>query len=187
MSKTNRFAGLFSFGASRAEDPKKDDDKDKAKPARMDGESDDDYAKRCDEEEKKKDDEAKKASDDEKKKDDDAKAAATASGVSAERERWSTVLASAEANGKGATACSLLADSDLSAAQIIGVLKTTPEPQAEAGLARRMAEQAKITPAPAPGGGASAEAPKPGSAAAIAAQCVAAADKARGIKPAKAA
>lgn len=185
-SGTSKFAHLTSMPPLKAEDPKdkKDDDKD-AKRARQEGESDDDYAARMakmDEDEKK---EAANPKDGDKEADGDEKekeAAATTRGVLAERERWSAVMAAPETAGRLATACTLLADTELSATQVIGVLKTTPEAKVEGSLARRMAAAAATIPAP-DAGGKEVKATDPKG---IAALIVATSDKVRG-EPKKAA
>lgn len=188
-AQTSKFAAAFGF-SQLVEADDKDPDGKKAKRIeerkKKEGESDDEHAKRCaamDEEEAK----AAAESDEKKdgKKDDEkeakARAAGFSAGVSAERARWSTVLASKQAEGRGITACSLLDTTDASAESVCATLLTIPQMAAAQppGLAARMAAVAATIPAPAAGG---ATAPAAGSSAEMAAQIVAAANKARGEK-----
>lgn len=183
MSKTSKFAVAFGFAAAaRAIEGEDKDKKDaKAKPARMEGESDDDYAKRCEEEEKKKEAKAeggKEGEGDEKKKDEETKAAARREGVMAERERWTAVLSNPVAADRGVTACTLLETTDMDAKAICATLASVPAMKAAATpLAARM--DAANLPKPS---ASAAEPAAPGTPAGNAALIVAAAAKARGEK-----
>jgi hypothetical protein len=108
-----------------------------------------------------------KAEDDEDDKE-TAKAARTA-----ERSRWATVMGSRAAAGRVASACSMLANSSMSASAIITTLKTLPAQSGRTGLADRMAS-APIPSVGADAGGGAESKPT------LAAQIVAAAKKARG-------
>jgi hypothetical protein len=182
MSKLSRFAGLMgSFGAKKAED--KPEDKPEAgkkgeKPEQRDDESDEDYKKRLDEWEKEQDDEeaARRAEEDENCK--KAKEEGKEEGRKAENVRWSTVLASAEAQGKAAIACDFLADSpEMSADAIIKVLGKIGAQSTRSTVSAR---HPAPTPAPATGDGhddpTKAKGPK-----GFAARVAAAAEKARGV------
>jgi hypothetical protein len=155
-----------------------DDDDDERK--KKDGESDEDYAKRMsalDEKEKaeadKKDEEARAA----------AKAANFAEGFTAGGKRWENVLADARVTGHMAAACELLSTTAMSADNILAAVSVMPlETKAAHGLAARMAEAAIVAPA-----ASAAEAAKPGSTEATVQLIQAAAAKARGETPNKAA
>jgi len=191
MSKMSRFAGLFGFSASaaataaastpRAEDG--DDDERK----RKEGESDEDYEARMkalDEDKDKQTAAAEDEDDADKEKDGgkDAAAAITAArlagvaeGTKLERARWDAVLSAPEAVGRGAAACTLLADNDFDAATITKTLATLPKESGRASLASRIAaEPAVDLPKPS-----SAQPPADNSPAAFAAKAAAAADKFR--------
>lgn len=190
-AKGSKFAALSSVPAAKkpAKATKVAAEEDDEDPERKkkDGESDSDYAKRMedmDEKEKQAKAEGGKEGDDD---DDDEKkkAAHIAEGYKMAHTRWSTVLASDNAAGRVSLACQLLDDTPLTAEQIDGVLAMSPIGAAQAAtpLARRMA--AADIPTPAIEGGAGPA--KPGSDGAIIAQCLAAAEKARGGKPTAAA
>lgn len=165
MSKISRFAGLMGFGAKKAES---DQDKDKSaeKPTQREDESDEDFEKRLKEwEDAQEDGESaenpKDTSDDDQDKVDGkaakaaidkARAEGHAAGVKAEKSRWDGVLASDAAKGKAITACSLLADTDMTAAAIQKTLGALPaETPARSTLAERTGGQP--TPAPKTDGG----------------------------------
>lgn len=198
MSAVSRFAAAFGFKPAAANN-KEDDEQKSARRAkareRKDGESDEDYAKRCAEE-----DEKDKAEDDKEKKDATNPAAAApvageaaavttarAEGVVAERKRWETVLSDPRAADRGISACHMLAGTDMDATVILSTLATLPaqagaqESEAD-GLARRMEAARRANPAP--GAGSSGGQDGDNSPAAVAARINAAADKARGVKPA---
>lgn len=151
------FAGLFRSGpkvsAKKAEDDKKDeemespedgdekdkdDDKEKGKKAKA--EKSDEECAEDDEEEAR----AESEDDDkDEKKDEKAKA------VAAERTRWVSVLSSDAAAGKGEAACTMLAETDMSAKQITSVLKGLPGAEAKSGrrsLDERMASRTQVNP-----------------------------------------
>lgn len=183
---TSPFAHLTSIPPMHAEDPKDDKDKDKDARKRMEGESDDDYNARMaklDEDEKNAADPDKDKDAENPDKDKDAagddkekEAAAVARGASAERTRWVGVMSAPETAGRLATACTLLADTELSATQIVGVLKTTPIAKAGGLAARMAADDAVRAPAPDAGGKEKLAANDPKG---IAAQIMAVADRAR--------
>ncbi len=150
------FAALFGrsakSSAKRAEgddDKKKDDDKkddDKESKSKAEG----------DEPEKKKDkddDKSKKGEDDKKDpecaEDDEEEEKAEARGQKAERTRWTSVLASAEAVGRGESACMLLSTTELNVGQITKVLSTIQADTKGGGLSDRM--RAVTTPNPGTG------------------------------------
>lgn len=82
--------------------------------------------------------------DDEDDEDDDSpEAKAVARGRKAERARWGAVLASAEAKGRVPLACSLLADTGMSAEKIRAALLASPT-EARQGLAARMAQVSRV-------------------------------------------
>lgn len=98
------------------------------KAAGADEEEEDDESASAEEED---DDEEE----DEKKR--DRKACASAARAS-ERDRWTAVMSSAEAKGRVPLACSLLADTDMSAEKIRGALTASPT-ESRQGLSARMA------------------------------------------------
>ena len=135
-----RYAHLLGLNAQADDDG--DDEKDKDMDEEDDKEKDaseDDEDKEKDAEE---DDKEKDASeDDDKDKEKDAKASDAESGATAERKRWDTVLSHSSAGGgRIATACNLLATTDLSAKQIIGTLGTVPAASGSGGLYGAMAK-----------------------------------------------
>jgi hypothetical protein len=92
---------------------------------------------------------------------DAARAEGNATGMAAERARWADTLASTAAAGKVVAACSLLADTDLNAAQVQKTLAALPAENTRSTLAARTGNQP--TPAPGADGGndpAKAEGPK---------------------------
>lgn len=163
--KVSAFAAAMTVAAKPDAAEGSDDGEDDERK-KKDGESDEDYAKRMkalDDKEKPEagadpaEPDAGEAADEEKK------AAARAEGITAERTRWATVLKSEQAAGKGATACEMLASTDLPASNIITVLSTVTAPSISApahGLVARMAANKVDAPSPAAaaaGGGAQAD------------------------------
>lgn len=153
--ESSRFALLFNAdakGGKKAKEHDDDEERDEAgKLVKKDGESDDDYAKRCEDDEEASAEEETDDPDAEKEDEDkDKEAAAYARGVQAERARWDAVLTSEAAIGRGPLACSFLADTDLTAPQLIKAIALAPAGKgATGGLAARMA--AARIPAPSPG------------------------------------
>lgn len=72
--------------------------------------------------------------------------AAYARGVAAERRRWSDTLAHEAAAGRVDQACTALADTDLTSAQIVGLLQKAPK--ARGRLAEAMGRQPDADPGP---------------------------------------
>jgi len=170
MASASRFASLLGIGAKKAADDKEDKNCKGEKPTQKEGESDEDFEKRLKEWEDAQDDDGEKAegtpkdtSDDDQDKNDDkakkalkdatdkARAEGRAAGITAERNRWSETLASTAAAGKVVAACSLLADTDLNAAQVQKTLAALPAETTRSTLAQRTGGQP--TPAPKPEGG----------------------------------
>jgi hypothetical protein len=84
--------------------------------------------------------------------DDDGNEEAEEKGRKAERARWTSVMQHPSAGGgRVATACTFLATTDLTAKQIVNLLKTTPEHNATGGRGR-LADRMERVRTPNPGG-----------------------------------
>lgn len=189
MSKMSRFAGLMGglLSGKTATEDGKDKDQSAEKPVKREDESDEDFEERLKkwreeggEEEAETPDDVTDTTETDDGKVKKAKEDGVAEGVTAERNRWSTVLASPAAAGKAITACSLLADTDMTAANIQKTLAALPAEGGRSTLAQRTGN--KPTPAPAVDGGKSAA--EPGSPAAFATEVAAARELARPSKKA---
>jgi hypothetical protein len=205
MAAASRFAGLIGALSGKKAGSDKDDDKTATaaeKPTQNDGESDEDFQKRLKKWEDSQDDgpgaETPKDTTDDGPNDGDEKkikkaeaaghaaglTAGIVQGAAAEKARWEGVLASDAAKGKVIAACSLLADTDMTAAAIQKTLAALPsDGPARSTLAARHPEP---TPAPTVGDDQNAGAPDLKTPQGFAAGVAAALAKA-GRKPAKAA
>jgi hypothetical protein len=149
LKLANRFAHL-ALGAKAQDDDEEDEDKKKKDPdaaANKDEKKDDAQdgkksrgakAARAEDDEDDEDEEADDEADDEdedEKKKGERKAAASAR--ASERARWAAVMSSSEAKGRVALACSLLADTGMSADKIRAALLASPA-EARSGLSARM-------------------------------------------------
>lgn len=192
MSKTSRFANLMGNILGKKADGTEEDMA--AKPTQNEGESDDDFKERLkkweddqddgeeaaaaegpkdttDNSPEQPDDKAKKAL---KEATDKARAEGHAAGFKAGGDRWATVLASKEAVGRAITACSLLGDTDMSAANIQKSLAALP---AETGRSTLAARHPTPTPAVSPDSAQATDKKTPGS---FGARVAAARDKVNG-------
>lgn len=191
VATASRFAHFFGLGAKAAApaaaapapaaaSTTSDDDDEAPERKQKADESDDDYAKRMAEL-----DDKEKAEDDEKKKEAAAKAKAAgfSEGFAAGGKRWEDVFADTRITGHFAAACELLSTTTMSAEHVLAAVAAAPlETKESHGLARRMAEAAIVAPAASASEGA-----KPGSTDATVQAIQAAAAKARGETPTKAA
>ena len=148
----NRFQHLASNASEDEEESRRAEDEKRARKAREEGdeeedEDEDDISEeeknaRAERNAKRREKAAQRASEEEDGEDegeDDEKARKAGSKARAsERKRWNDVLASAPAKGRVALACSLLADTGMSAEKICGLLTASPT-EARHGLAARMA------------------------------------------------
>lgn len=150
----SRFAHFMSSttrkGKAADVDPKaaKAEDSDDKKDAKADDDKNDEDKMEDDEEEKdaKADSEEDDKDEDgdgdkDEKAEDDEEDEAEAKGRKAERARWAKVFGNKAALGRVAAACTMLADTDMSAKQVLTVLSTIPAdvPAARASLGDRMA------------------------------------------------
>lgn len=153
----NRFAAAFGMEA-----PKETDDEKASRRAeedkRKDGESDEDYESRKAANKAEWDKEDKEASEEEdetemSETEDEKCAAARAEGFAAGGARWSDTLSATEAKGKGLSAMSLLANTEMTSEQIRAALAGL-QPDAVGGtaaadgLSRRMAAERVVPPTP---------------------------------------
>lgn len=174
----SRFAHL-ALGAKEEDEEEKDeraeeDEEEREEKDEKKGKKAKKGKERCSDDEDMDDRDAEEDEDDEEAEEDEKERKAAAQATAAERERWASVLASSDAKGRVALACSLLAETDMPAEKIRAALLASPV-EGRQGLAARMAAQPRIDVGSAPSG-----APVPNSPSAQAALIVGAYNKATG-------
>lgn len=158
-----RLASRFAHLALGAKEEEDEEDKEASTSAAEDDEDEDDGEEEASDGKKGKrakkdcpDTDAAEDDDDDEDEKDEKERKAKASATAAERDRWCIVMSSPEARGRVPLACSLLADTDMTAEKVCAALRNSPAelPVRVKGLAARMAE----VPRPDVGSGAGASA-----------------------------